>query len=351
MIAPRGLRRSGVGSSIAGVALFTGAAAWAGVTAAAAHSSSVPIAGSILVGGMTIAICWWFAARWPLVVPAALVAASVAIVVADVEGTFSSGPLQGPFGYANATAAFFAQSIVAALMLVAGTRTQVVRLLAIVASLLFAATVVVSSSWTVAVVLPVVVGASLVSKRVRDGRAAVLVSGMLFVAILLATVVLGARGVQDGPIDRAVGATLSDERITLWHEALAIAADEPFLGVGPGGFASTSPTASADRDLRWAHHEFLQAGAETGLIGFALAVGLFLWGFVALWQGSPTGITVLAAASLALLGIHASVDYVLHFVPVTVAGAALLGAGLGAQPSEAGTSAAEVAVLPVREEV
>jgi len=107
------------------------------------------------------------------------------------------------------------------------------------------------------------------------------------------------------------------------------------FGVGPGRFADASPTASRDPDLRWAHNEFLQSGAESGLPGFVLSVLLFLWGFGALWANAGHAAnegfaTALGAAALATLGAHASVDYVLHFPAVALAGGALVGSALGA---------------------
>jgi O-antigen ligase len=345
-----GLRKSTVGLAVFGAALFVTAAAWAVVTATAAHSSPAPTVALILASAQTLAVCWLVASRWPTLIPAGLVGAALALVVADVDGTFSAEPLQGPFGYANAKGAFFAQAIVAALMLAVGARVATLRSLGIVAAVVFASLVIMSRSWTAALVLPLVVMA-LAVERARNGRTAVIVCGALFGFVLLATVALGARGVGDGTIDRVVGATLSTERVQLWHEALAIAADEPILGVGPGRFASTSPTAFSDIDLRWAHNEFLQSGAESGLPGFVFVVGLFTWGFAALWATSSGPFTALAAAGLALLGIHASVDYVLHFPAVALTAAAVLGTGLGIQQGRSGQLPVEPVTVPVWEPV
>jgi hypothetical protein len=71
----------------------------------------------------------------------------------------------------------------------------------------------------------------------------------------------------------------------------------------------------------------LQQGAETGLAGLLLVVGIFVWGFVSL-RTAPTidAVTVLGAVGLAALGIHASMDYILHFPAVPLTAAALVGA-------------------------
>ena len=100
--------------------------------------------------------------------------------------------------------------------------------------------------------------------------------------------------------------------------------------VGPGTFAQVDRTARRDADVRWAHNEFLQEGVELGWAGFALLVLLFGWGFARLWVlPAPDIVVALGAASLAALGIHASVDYVLHFpaVPLIGRGARRDGAG------------------------
>jgi O-antigen ligase len=261
-----------------------------------------------------------------------IVAAATAVLIADAGSAFHSGPLQGPFGYANATAAFFAQASVAGLILAFATRAVVLRGFGAIGAVVFAAVVLITQSWTAIIALPVLVLLVVVTERSRGGRTAVAVSAALFVAVLSLTAFTGALliGIRGGAIDRAVRATLSAERVVLWHEALAITAAEPILGVGPGRFASASPVASSDVDLRWAHNEFLQAGAEMGLPGYGVVVGIFLWGFAALWLAPPNRVTSLASAGLAIAGIHANIDYILHFPAVVLISGAVLGVGLGA---------------------
>lgn len=317
---------------VVGVALLASTAAWAAAAAAAAGSPGGPTVALILVSGLTVVLCRAVSSRQPVLVPTALVAVAVGLMVADPEATFRRGPLQGPFGYANATAAFLVQATIGAFMLVLAARARIVRIAGVIAAAVFVVGVVITRSWTAAILLPVVVASSLVLERTRGARAAIVASAALLLATIVLTIALGAsvpRG--EGALGRVVSGTISEERVALWHDALTLMAAEPLLGVGPVRFASQSPTASADVDLRWAHNEFLQMGAETGIVGFALGVSVFLWGFAALWLGPPGRLAVLAAAALALLGMHASVDYVLHFPAVALAGAALLGTGLGAR--------------------
>jgi O-antigen ligase len=100
---------------------------------------------------------------------------------------------------------------------------------------------------------------------------------------------------------------------------------EPVTGVGPGRFKELSPTARRDQDRQWAHHGFLQQGAETGAIGLALLAGLFLWGFarLALSDGPARAVALVSVAVLGLAA-HACIDYVLHFPAVPLSACALV---------------------------
>jgi O-antigen ligase len=105
--------------------------------------------------------------------------------------------------------------------------------------------------------------------------------------------------------------------------------NHPLAGVGPGRFSRFSPTAQSDPDEPWAHNDFLQQGAEAGIPGLVLLTLLFAWGFVRLRARRNDATTVLAAAALAALGIHACIEYVLQRPAVPVITAALLGSALG----------------------
>ena len=63
-------------------------------------------------------------------VPAAIVLAAIAIA-ATAGPVIGGGPLEGPFGYRNATGAFYIQATVAALMMAAATRWRPLRVLGI----------------------------------------------------------------------------------------------------------------------------------------------------------------------------------------------------------------------------
>jgi O-antigen ligase len=325
-----------------GLGLLVAAATWWAASAMNAGVSPVPGAAMFLGAMLVVVASRAAAARASFLALMAIVGVAAVVLAAGAASTLRSGPTQGPFGYANATAAFVAQACVAALMLVVLARGSL-RVVGVVAAAGFAGLLLVTETWTVVVGLPFLGGLALGAARLRGGIAPVAACAAVFGVVLVATIVLGAIGAGRGfgPVDRVIGRTLSEERVVLWNEALAIAAEHPLIGVGPGRFALESPLASSDPDLRWAHHEFLQAGAETGLVGYALAVAIFLWGFVAL-AGVPAGpVPALAAAALAVLGVHACVDYVLRFPAVTLAGAAVLGAGLGAATTRTAGPGAE----------
>jgi hypothetical protein len=70
----------------------------------------------------------------------------------------------------------------------------------------------------------------------------------------------------------------------------------------------------------------LQQGAETGVIGLLLLIFIVIWGFSSLGAVKGDTVTVLGGVALAALGIHACVDYILHFPAVPIAASALVGA-------------------------
>ncbi|MFB3739104.1 MAG: O-antigen ligase family protein, partial [Candidatus Velamenicoccus archaeovorus] len=237
----------------------------------------------------------------------------------DVLG---GGPLGGPFGYRNATGAFYAQAAIAGLLLAATVRWLPVRLVAFLAAGGFALVAVIGSSAAAASLAVVPIALLALGGRVW-ARVSVAVAGVLVLLVLAGTVVLGAtyRPGSDGEVVRA----LSERRLVLWHESLRLIADHPG-GVGPGRFRDVDPTARRDADARWAHNEFLQQGVELGWAGLVLTVLLFAWGFARLLVRPDPDVAVgLGAAALAALGIHASVDYVLHFAAVPLTAAALVG--------------------------
>ena len=121
---------------------------------------------------------------------------------------------------------------------------------------------------------------------------------------------------------------LTQNRVALWQDAVALAKEDPVRGVGPDRFGKLSTTAqqSLGSDGK-PHSASLQQAAEQGVVGVALLGAAFGWMLYGLWR-SPrsTPVVLSAGAALTALAVLASVGNALSFTPVT-AGAGLL-AGL-----------------------
>lgn len=82
--------------------------------------------------------------------------------------------------------------------------------------------------------------------------------------------------------------SLSSGRAPIWNEALRIARDHPWLGVGPGNYFVTAATetyrTSADINSQ-AHNQILQIAAEGGFVAAVCFVLGWFWMFRASWAG------------------------------------------------------------------
>jgi O-antigen ligase len=282
----------------------------------------VLLAVSRLVGAMA----GWF-------VPMGLVVVA-ATIVAIHPGAFDAQPDGGPFNYSNASAAFFVQAAAGALILVELWRPLLTRMITLGSATIFSLVPFLTGTHAGMIAIGGLVAVMAV-RSTRAARVAIVLSASAFIFTLCAAGILAARydgGSRTGILERIVERTpLHEHRVELWHEALGIMLDHPLSGVGPGRFAEVSELAQEDVDSRYARNEFMQFGAETGVVGLVLLVLLFLWGFLRLLLSPrPNRVTAIAAVALAALGMHASVDYVLHFPAVALATAALVGTGIAA---------------------
>jgi len=310
-------RRVVDGLGVALLAAYIGTA----FVAAGSNGNAWPLVVLLLASFVVLVLARVIGSVHRAIVPAALVAVAIFIALA-VGGAVVGAPLGGPFRYRNATGAFFVQASVAALMVAGAVRRWPVRIVGILVAIPFAAAAVADSAAAGIGLLAVGVGL-LGSAGGRAARISVVLAGVIVALVLAGSIAMGAgyHVGSDGPVVRA----LTERRLVLWHESLQIMRDHPG-GVGPGRFADVSPTAIADQDAHWAHNEFLQEGVELGWAGVALMVLVFIWGFARLWlHPDPDVVVAVGAAALAALGIHACVDYVLHFPAVPLAAAALVG--------------------------
>jgi O-antigen ligase len=254
------------------------------------------------------------------------VASLLAILRLDV---LYGGPLDSPLGYSNATAAFFVLATAAALMV--GERQHGLRPAMTALAVAFATVPLLNGS-TAGALLVLLLAAAPVAGAHRAGARWVIGLGGL--GVLAALVVVCSIGLSYSPVQRGsssawgiIEATLSERRAAVWHDALVLLDHAPLYGVGPGRFSAESPTARSDRDVEAAHNALLQIGAETGWPGLLLGMSLFAWAFIRLWHSPRDGGTAVAALALTAVGVHASIDYVLHFPAVGIAVGSLVGAG------------------------
>jgi O-antigen ligase len=297
--------------------LYMGAAALAGRNGGSAR----PLALLLLASAAALAAGRALGHVHRALVPAAVVVGAVAVLIL-VGPAIGGAPFGGPFGYRNATGAFYGLAAVAALMVAASIRWTPIRVLGVLVAIAFGVAAAKDSS-TAGIGLLAVAVASIAFAGVRAARASIAVGAALVVLVLAGTIAVGAT-YQPGD-DNAVIRAVTERRVVLWRQSLHLMGRRPG-GFGPGTFAQVDRTARQDADVRWAHNEFLQEGVELGWAGFALLVLVFAWAFVRLWVlPAPDIVAALGAASLAALGVHSSIDYVLHFPAIPLIAAALVG--------------------------
>jgi O-antigen ligase len=321
-----GARSGGFAAARVGIALVIALVLWL-----LTKPGAWPV--SLLVVGCAAAVfvAHEIAGGRPWLVPAAVVGVLATALLLDAPGTLSSQPLAGPLGYANAKAALYAQGVVAGLMLGITLRTRAGRWTGWVAALAFA--IVPPASNSLAATLGVAGVVVLLMVPPRWARAAVAGCMMAFLLLLGATLAVAAGA------ENKVSSSLDERRVTLWRDAWSAMWDSPARGVGADGFVEASSAASKDRDARWVHNEYLELGAEHGLVALGLALAATLWLFwelmVAAGRNRSGRICLLGAAAVTVVAAQACVDYVAHFGAVPMVAALLAGTALGASQAAA----------------
>ena len=310
-----------------GAGLLLAAVAWTFLSATIAGGRPGPVALILVATGVAFAAGRILGLTDERFVPAVISGICVLLVAIYLRHSVK-GAIAGPLHYTNASAALYLQGVIAALVLTTILRPGAGRNAAASAAAILGCAVLIADSRATDALLVLPVIAWFLRDRVAVRTGLKVFAGLLVGALLL-TVALGATAPAGVRHDRnlgPVGEELSGNRLALWSDALTLMREYPLSGVGPGRFQFASPTARSDTDLRWAHNGFLQQGAEQGLVGLALAITLFLWVFVRLWSlPAPDRTCALAGAAVAVLGIQACADYLLHFPALTVAAAALAG--------------------------
>lgn len=333
-----------------GMVLLVTSVGWSGISALAGAGDALPVVG-LQLGCAASYLLARALTRWqrPLVPVAVVAGVASSLVLGSVVPNVS--PLALPLGYANANAALYVLVAVAAVMAAAAFPPGPATAVAVPVAAAFALAALVSGSVTAAVVL--ILGLVLIVARALGSWRSLVLGCIIAVQLVVGvTALLGVSRVED--TDPAFAERLLDDRrVILWRDAAVIARRHPLSGAGPGRFQQESPTARIDADARWAHSGFLQQAAEQGAVGLALLLGAFGWGFARIWSaGLDTGedtFVVLGAVALAAVGLHAGVDYVLHFAAVPLVGAALVGAATaGAAAPSALPQAASVPAPGIR---
>ena len=300
---------------LTGLLLVGLAGVWTLITSAGRPAARpVPVLG--LIAAMVVLVV--VGRRWGGRQLPGLVAVAVAgsLVLGFPEILRAGG---GPTGYANANATLASMGAVGAAAAAASAPRRDRLQWALLAAVLAAG---VAATQSVAGLLALGTAALLAlgSTLLRSALPAV-VGGLVAVSLTLGVTVAIADG--GDPLGLGERAAL---RTDLWASALSALRDEPGRGLGPGGYEDLAPV-SSDADYRWAHHGYLQQGAEQGVPGVLLLLSVIGWAYGRLWLVSAASSVraVAGASALTVVGLHGSVDHVLHHAVVPLTGALLFG--------------------------
>lgn len=304
--------------------LLTALVAWTFVAWLGSGGNPLPLVLLVLAVGAAITVGRWAGAVDRTLVPIVIAAIAGSFLLISPVSTFSSAAGRGAFGYANAKAAFFVVAAVAAVTLAFRMRSSRGRALALVVATVFSVVPLTSRAAAASLLIAALFVTTVAVWRGVGSRLLVTIMGVGLVVIVTATVVLAATGPERVP---DVGRSAFDvRRLALWHEATEIIRGHPVIGVGAGKFDEVSSTARSDPDNRWAHHEYLQIAAETGLPTSMLLLLFLLWEIRMGSPGSGTdGVRAMGAFAVLSVGIMASTDYILHFPLIPISVAALVG--------------------------
>jgi hypothetical protein len=157
-------------------------------------------------------------------------------------------------------------------------------------------------------------------------------------ALTLAVAVLAAcAGLAVGGRDANAAAPVTGTRLTIAspdraagaRAALQLAAERPLTGTGPNRAVLTWVQNNRRVTSRYVHNEYLQVLAELGFVGLALLVVLLASLARTIRRGRPhapsTAIWAGAAAGLAALAVHSTLDFLWHLPAIPLVGAVLAG--------------------------
>jgi O-antigen ligase len=306
-------RLDAIGSGI--VALL---AVWVGAFAGGGEGRPWPVLW--LLAGLVAAFnVGRMVATRPQLVPGLLAVGVAGAFVLTWPGVRGAGG--APTGYGNTNATLAALGVIAALAAARHTRPGADRNAWLLLAGLLLLFVVLTRSVAGMGSLALVLGLLVAPLAMRARRPSLpLAGGLGTLAVLLVVTGVVASG-RDLPV-------VDDVRAGLWQVAGGLIRDEPLRGVGPGMFAELSP--ETDADLRWAHHEYLQVGAELGLVGLLLVLAGIAWVFVRLAVACrSSSAAVIASTAAIVVTVHAAFDYVWHVPAIPLVATALMGSAIG----------------------
>ncbi|HUJ79548.1 MAG TPA: O-antigen ligase family protein [Nitrospiria bacterium] len=232
----------------------------------------------------------------------------------DLIELASQGRVFSTFLNVNAFAAYLAMTVPIGAYLVLTDSRLIGQLFSGGALLLVVMALAMTGSrggWLVA--LFATIGAAWFSANRHDWRrigvrlGLILLTGLLVVGFLWATQPLAI----ENPLERFFSVTMglktsAQNRWSYWQGAVRLIIQHPWLGTGPGTFASSYQSVQTDGAYaRYAHNLYLQLAAETGVAGaasFLAFAGSLIWAAFRL-NSVFARVTALAACALLLHGL------------------------------------------------
>ena len=218
-----------------------------------------------------------------------------ALQMINTSGIISSGTLKGVTANRNITAFSIAIKIPFVLFLIHGLRKKSIKLIlgVLVCASLIALSMIQSRASFVAIGFTTFAYLGLnIALFLRDKKnwKQILQLGYLFIPLLVAIIVnqtvLSSKGAD--AISRAATISLStndgsvNQRLRYYEDVLTHLTSNPIFGVGLGNWKLKSIDYDKN-DIKGyvvpyhAHSDFIQLGAELGIVGFFLYLGVFIW--------------------------------------------------------------------------
>ncbi len=333
-------RERGSATDVAGVVILSGCAVWSLISAVGreARPEGVLLAVFAVAAGYACGrIC---GTLLPVAAASAIAVAALGLAIASrqgVPGAAVGSPIQP--GHTGAAAALLVLSAGAACCAAAASRSVALTLgLRLLALAVACAALALGSVPAFAAAIGVLL-CSLAAVRMRQ-RAVALAGLALATGLVIATSWGVAEDALPDGLTVSLEGQLTQNRVALWQDAVALAKEDPVRGVGPHRFGKLSTTAqqSVGSDGK-PHSASFQQAAEQGVVGVALLGATFGWMLYGLWR-SPrsTPVVLSAGAALTALAVLAGIGNSLSFAPVTAGTGLLAGLATARVASEGSTT-------------